>query len=436
MIFATQGTKQGTKPIVSAAAAAIKRRQALIAGGALVAVGLALIGAVAFMRAGKSKIGMGLPEKPVPLSVAPAGAGVDPKDAWRGQEGTRIDRLERSVGELTDMMKRQDAAKDATRQAAIKMPAIPPTFPPGLPSGLPALPPPPPPAKVASVVTLPPPTSVPGQPIPINPGQVMVAVDKGIESGEMGPAPDTRPQAGQSAGKDKQAKGDQTRTPSTYLPSGSFVRAVLLAGLNAPTGGQAQSNPHPVLLRLVDHAQLPNQFRLKAKDCLIVGSGYGDLSSERAYIRTESLSCVSPTGEALDLPIKGYVAGEDGKAGVMGRLITKQGQVLANALIAGIGSGLGQAFQQSASTTSISPLGSTSSVKQGEEFKAGISSGVGKAMDRLAQYYIALAEKLYPVVEVDAGRMVDVVITKGAMLPMGEAGADTTSAIHPRYGAR
>ena len=427
MIFAKQGVNLGTKPIVSAAAAAIKRRQALIAGGVLVSVGIAMISAVAFMRAGKSQIGMGLPEKPVPLTVAPAGAGVDPKDAWRGQEGTRIDRLERSVGELTDLMKRQEAAK----QSEGKMPG----FPPGLPSGLPALPPPPPPpARVASVVSLPPPTSVAGQPAPVGPGLAAPAVDKGIESGEMGPAPDTRLQAGQAAGKDKQT----AKTPGTYLPSGSFVRAVLLAGLNAPTGGQAQSNPHPVLLRLIDHAQLPNQFRLKAKDCLIVGSGYGDLSSERAYIRTESLSCVSPSGEALELPIKGYVAGEDGKAGVMGRLITKQGQVLANALIAGIGSGLGQAFQQSASTTSVSPLGSTSSIKQGEEFKAGISSGVGKAMDRLAQYYIALAEKLYPVVEVDAGRMVDVVITKGALLPMGEAGAatDTDTAIHPRYGAR
>jgi conjugal transfer pilus assembly protein TraB len=428
MIFAKQGVKQGA----SAAAATIQRRQALIAGGILVAVGIAMISAVAFMRAGKSQIGMGLPEKPVPLTVAPAGAGVDPKDAWRGQEGTRIDRLERSVGELTDLMKRQEAAKDATKQAEVKIPG----FPPGLPSGLPALPPPPPTARPVSVVSLPPPTSVPGQPAPIGPGLASPMVDKGIESGEMGPAPDTRLQAGQPAGKDKQT----AKTPGTYLPSGSFVRAVLLAGLNAPTGGQAQSNPHPVLLRLIDHAQLPNQFRLKAKDCLIVGSGYGDLSSERAYIRTESLSCVSPSGEALELPIKGYVAGEDGKAGVMGRLITKQGQVLANALIAGIGSGLGQAFQQSASTTSVSPLGSTSSIKQGEEFKAGISSGVGKAMDRLAQYYIALAEKLYPVVEVDAGRMVDVVITKGALLPMGEAGtdntADTTSAIHPRYGAR
>jgi len=412
---------RGARPMLSAAAAAIRRRQALIAGGVLIVVGLGLIGLVAFMRAGKSQTGVGLPEKPVPLAVAPAGAGVDPRDAWRGQEGTRIDRLERSVSELNDLMKRQEAAK----QAETRLPG----FPPGLPSGLPALPPPPP-VKPASVVPLPPPTSVPGQPAPV--GVPPTMPERGIESGEMGPAPDVRPATEPTANKDRQA----AKTPGTYLPSGSFVRAVLLAGLNAPTGGQAQSNPHPVLLRLVDHAQLPNQFRLRAKDCLIVGSGYGDLSSERAYIRTESLSCVSPRGESLDLPIKGYVAGEDGKAGVMGRLITKQGQVLANALIAGIGSGLGQAFQQSATTTSTSPLGSTSTVKSGEEFKAGISSGVGKAMDRLAQYYISLAEKLYPVVEVDAGRLVDVVITKGAMLPMGEASADLTLETGKRYGAR
>ncbi len=412
---------RGARPMLSAAAAAIRRRQALIAGGVLIVVGLGLISLVAFMRAGKSQTGAGLPEKPVPLAVAPAGAGVDPRDAWRGQEGTRIDRLERSVSELNDLMKRQEAAK----QAEARLPG----FPPGLPSGLPSLPPPPA-VKPATVVPLPPPTSVPGQPAPV--GVPPTMPERGIESGEMGTGPDIRLASAPDASKKKPA----AKTPGTYLPSGSFVRAVLLAGLNAPTGGQAQSNPHPVLLRLVDHAQLPNRFRLKAKDCLIVGSGYGDLSSERAYIRTESLSCVSPRGESLDLPIKGYVAGEDGKAGVMGRLITKQGQVLANALIAGIGSGLGQAFQQSATTTSTSPLGSTSTVKSGEEFKAGISSGVGKAMDRLAQYYISLAEKLYPVVEVDAGRLVDVVITKGAMLPMGEASPEGPFETGKRYGAR
>jgi len=34
-------------------------------------------------------------------------------------------------------------------------------------------------------------------------------------------------------------------------------------------------------------------------------------------------------------------------------------------------------------------------------------------MDRLARYYIALAEKMFPIVEVDAGRMVDIVLTQG-----------------------
>ncbi len=37
-------------------------------------------------------------------------------------------------------------------------------------------------------------------------------------------------------------------------------------------------------------------------------------------------------------------------------------------------------------------------------------------MDRLAQYYIALAEKTFPVIEVDAGRTVDVVLTQGVAI--------------------
>ena len=69
------------------------------------------------------------------------------------------------------------------------------------------------------------------------------------------------------------------------------------------------------LMRLMDNAVLPNQFRSKVKECFVVGAGYGDVSSERAYIRTESLSCITRDGTAIDVPIKGYVAGEDGKAG-------------------------------------------------------------------------------------------------------------------------
>ena len=109
--------------------------------------------------------------------------------------------------------------------------------------------------------------------------------------------------------------GAQTapRTVSTFLPV-SFTRGTLLGGLDAPTGGQSQSNPHPVLIRLSDNAFLPNRFRAEYRECFVVAAGYGDISSERAYLRTESLSCVRTDGATLEVKIQGSIYGEDGKA--------------------------------------------------------------------------------------------------------------------------
>ena len=64
-----------------------------------------------------------------------------------------------------------------------------------------------------------------------------------------------------------------------------------------------------------------------------------------------------------------------------------------NALLAGVASGIGQAFQQSSTTMSVSPLGATSTVEPGKQFEAGFGTGVGKALDRLAQYYLFLLYK-------------------------------------------
>ena len=49
----------------------------------------------------------------------------------------------------------------------------------------------------------------------------------------------------------------------------------------------------------------------------------------------------------------------------------------------------------------------------GKELQAGLASGVGSAMSQLSKYYIKLAEQVFPVIEVDGGRVVDVVLTRG-----------------------
>lgn len=227
--------------------------------------------------------------------------------------------------------------------------------------------------------------------------------------------------SGAGAGNAGANTAPNMRSLNTYLPVG-YIKAVILGGLLAPTGGQAQNNPIPVLLRLADTAILPNGFRGMVKDCFVIGEGYGDQSAERAYIRTTVLSCVMNDAEktVIEVPLKGSIFGEDGMNGVRGRLITKQDQILTNALLSGIASGLGAGLAQSTQVNATTPLGVTSTNPSDTSgiLKQGVGTGVSKALDRLSQYYINLAEKLFPVVEVLPSRVVDVVVTQGVQLDL------------------
>ena len=100
-----------------------------------------------------------------------------------------------------------------------------------------------------------------------------------------------------------------------------------------------------------------------------------DISAERAYIRTENLSCVRHDGSTLEIAIQGSIFGEDGKVGMRGRLVTKQGQMLANALLAGVVSGIDN-FQLAriarfAGAPKVHQAGVDLAKKLGEEVQAG-----------------------------------------------------------------
>jgi conjugal transfer pilus assembly protein TraB len=198
-----------------------------------------------------------------------------------------------------------------------------------------------------------------------------------------------------------------------FLPAGSFVTAALLAGLDAPTGGLAKTNPQPVLLSLLDQGQLPNRFRSRVKDCFVTAAGYGDLASERAYLRLEKLACVLRDGTVIELGTQGYVVGEDGKAGLRGRVVSKQGRLIALSLVSGVASGIGDAVSQSFTSISTNPLGSVQTVNPEAIAQYGVGQGFAKALDRIAEWYLDRANEIYPVIEVDSGRVVEVVLTDG-----------------------
>jgi conjugal transfer pilus assembly protein TraB len=208
------------------------------------------------------------------------------------------------------------------------------------------------------------------------------------------------------------------RTAETYIPAGTYIRAVMLHGLDAPTGGQAQQNPHPVLFELADDAFLPNKFRSRLKHCVITANGYGDIAAERAYIRTDRLSCIDEEGGSVDVALRGYIAGEDGKTGMRGRVVEKTGRILANAMLAAVGSGIGQAFRAQGTQTTPNLLGGATETVT-DAFRAGFGSGVNRAFDRLSDYYIKVAERMFPIVEVNGGRVVDIVVSRGVSIDRG-----------------
>lgn len=221
------------------------------------------------------------------------------------------------------------------------------------------------------------------------------------------------PEAG--AASVKEPAGAKKEEP-IYLPSGSFISGVLLSGLDAPAGVNSSREPYPVLIRLTNLAVLPNRFRFDIKECFVTGEGYGDLSSERAYIRTVGLSCVRSDGSSIDVPLKGFVAGEDGKNGLRGRVVSKEGQIISKALLAGFAEGVSKAFSLSATTVNVSPLGATQTIDPDRALEMGALTGVSRSADRLSQYYIRMAERIFPVIEIDAGRKVDVVVLQGRPL--------------------
>ena len=357
---------------------------------------------------------------PTNIGVMAPGQQVNPLDQWVGTAGRKLAQYEHERDEQSRINLDRKAFEDKTMQrfgeleqrltAAAKpqpAPAPPPPSPAPAPTQYPpsgALPAnlPPPPGHTAAAGTMPAGT----------PAERTEAMSPGLVHVQIADAGNTKqPRAPAAAASD----GNRPDTVSTYLPV-SFTRGVLLGGLDAPTGGQSQSNPHPVLIRLSDNAVLPNKFRGEYRECFVIAAGYGDIGSERAYLRTENLSCVRDDGTTLEVKIQGSVYGEDGKVGLRGRLVTKQGQMLANALLAGIASGIGQGLSTSSTSYSTSALGTIANASGSDAYRTGLGSGVGRALDRLAQYYIKLAEQTFPVVEIDAGREIDVVITKGVRI--------------------
>jgi conjugal transfer pilus assembly protein TraB len=282
------------------------------------------------------------------------------------------------------------------------------------PSSIPTMiiPPPPPPSSDSVRMPAPVGSNMPEKPEP--PKSIVMGDMIGMIAG-VAPSVDTKLAEGQKTNK------------KIEIPSGSFMSGVLLSGIDAPTGGKAKTGPHPVLIKITNMARLPNKFKANLKECHVLGSGYGDLSSERAFIRIEKLTCMTEDGRAIEKGSSGqsfgYVTGEDGKVGLPGRVVSKQGAILARTLAAGFLEGVSKSFQGSSMSYAIQPTGSVAVPNPGDTMQNALFGGAGEASKKLADFYMKLANEMFPIVEISAGRKVDVILLEKLTFEFNEKSA-------------
>lgn len=205
----------------------------------------------------------------------------------------------------------------------------------------------------------------------------------------------------------------EKKTKLPWIPSGSFSEATMIEGADANASVTGQQNTSPVVITLLGEVSMPNGKTWNMDQCRVTGEMYGDISSERGEVRTKNISCILKNGKHIDMPFDGHVSFQ-GKVGIRGKPVMRNGAIIANAGAAGLLSGFGEGIK-SAATPTVG-LGGSASVGAGDIFKQGIGGGASKAADTLSQYWIKRAEQYHPVIDIGAGNAVTVVFQQGFRL--------------------
>jgi conjugal transfer pilus assembly protein TraB len=204
-----------------------------------------------------------------------------------------------------------------------------------------------------------------------------------------------------------------------YLPPNSYAPARVIVGVDASTGVASQTDPLPVVLRITGPARSVMRggkvLMTDITGCLVNGAARGDLSSEKVYVKLARMTCAQPGGRYAVSEVKGFISFA-GKSGVRGRVVSREGSLVSQALLAGIVGGFGRGFSANANgifTGQVGADGKRQSLSPTDIVAGGLGQGAGEAADTVSKYLIERAEQYQPVVEMPTGIEVEIVFLDG-----------------------
>jgi conjugal transfer pilus assembly protein TraB len=205
-----------------------------------------------------------------------------------------------------------------------------------------------------------------------------------------------------------------------YLPPNSYAPARVIVGVDASAGVASQTDPLPVVLRITGPARSVMQngkvLTTRIQGCVVNGAARGDLSSEKVYVKLARMTCDQPGGRVAVSEVKGFISFA-GKSGVRGRVVSREGSLVSQALLAGIVGGFGRGFSANANSVfsgvTTNPDGSRSKLSGSDILGGGLGQGAADAADTVSKYLIERAEQYQPVVEMPTGIDVEIVFLDG-----------------------
>ena len=138
-----------------------------------------------------------------------------------------------------------------------------------------------------------------------------------------------------------------------FLPPNSYAPARVIVGVDASAGVSSQTDPLPVVLRITGPARSVVQngklLETNIQGCVVNGAARGDLSAEKVYVKLQKMTCDQPGGRVAVSEVKGFISFA-GKTGVRGRVVSREGSLISQALLAGVVGGFGRGFSTNANS--------------------------------------------------------------------------------------
>ena len=188
------------------------------------------------------------------------------------------------------------------------------------------------------------------------------------------------------------------------LPTGSYVKAKLMTGVDAPEG-----KTYPVLLAL-DYSHIgPNKRKVDLSGCFMIAKSSPSIATERINFQATRLSCVSQKGKFFERKVSGFIAdNSDNTFAVRAKLNSKQGRVAQMAFLKSVVDGIGEIISRKSQN-----IGG----KNPDSANVLVQNSAHGAATKVSDWYLKQVTSLMPTLAVHSGQDVWIVMQEKVLLP-------------------